>query len=112
MKSLAKILTFTLLIGLSSFFLVNHEVSANENYRTTNENELNRPPSIQASTTIEIDMQSGFPPRIWYTRGDYGGYLTLDSFEKTPNNTYLGLYRGTLRLYAAPDRLDPDKEEK
>lgn len=112
MRSLTKILAFTLLLSLGSIFLVNDGVSAQENYRNTNEAEPHRPNSIQAATTIEIPYGASFPPRIWYTKGDYRGYLYIESYEVTRNNTYIGLYRGTLYLHVAPVKVDPDEEEK
>jgi len=102
MKALTKMLVFSFVLGICSFFLVGQEASAKEY-------------SISARQTIEIPMGASFPERIWHTIGDYGGYLTLVSYEKTPQNTYIGLYRGTLYLNVAPNKLDSyegEREEK
>lgn len=95
MISLTKKLTFGLLLTLGSIFLVGEGVSAQEK---TNEVELQRPNSIKAATTVEISPGDLFPQQIWVTRGDYGGYLPIVSWEITPNNKYVGLYRGKLLL--------------
>lgn len=110
MKFLTRIVAFTLLLGLGSFFLVNVGVSADENSNVTNEYETYKASSIPMSITKEIPMGGSFPSRIWYTQGDYGGYLTLDSYEKTPNYTYKGIYSGRLYLHAAPNKLIPDEQ--
>lgn len=110
MKSLTKILAFALLLSLGSMFLVNEGVSAQENYGNTNKAEQQRANSIVAATTIEIPFGKKFPERIWYTKGDYRGYLPIVSYEVTKNNTYIGLYKGKLYLNVAPDKFDPDKE--
>lgn len=84
--------------------------SAQENYGNTNKADLHRPSSIRAATTIEIPYGATFPERIWYTKGDYRGYLPIVSYEVTKNNTYIGLHKGKLYLNIAPYKLDPDKE--
>lgn len=112
MKKFLKILAFTLLLGFGSFFLANDGVSAKENNSTNSKVEVSSASSIQGTAYVEIPIGSIFPPRIWQQRGDYGGYLTLVSYEKTRNNTYKGLYRGKLVKYAAPHSIDPEEEEE
>lgn len=105
MKSIIKILTFSLLLGIITFFPIDKKVSASENYSNVNEFELyNRPPSIEVSVIKSVPVKQGayLPQRIWYTKGDYRGYLPLVSYEKNRDNTFKGLYKGKLYLYVAP----------
>ena len=64
--------------------------------------------TIRATKYVEIEPGYSFPSRIWHTRGNYGGYLTIESWERTPNFTYLGKYTGYLRYMAAPARVEDE----
>lgn len=115
MKFLTKILAFTFLLTVGSIVLVSQGASANE--LDSDNAEIQSANSIRAATHIDRlikDFDRGlvsFPDKIWYTKGEYAGYLYVRNFEEHSNGILRANYTGTLyKNVALPTKTDPEVE--
>lgn len=95
MKMKSKKLILYLIIPFMTLLSLNH-AHAEE---TVIKNTADISPNVAKITYCfekEIHLTSSFPPRIWVKRGPYSGYVYLEYFEKTRNDTLLGNYCGIL----------------
>lgn len=103
-----KLITLVTLSFIAMLIVTTESRAEEQTIGEIDKTEIAATSSIYAVTYVEIPINTSLPERVWHTRGKYGGYLTLESYERTPDFTYKGKYTGYLRYMVAPNKVDEE----